>query len=71
MDTTRLLSIARRQGLAVGLVADPQADESERWLCTIGFDYHGAAADPTDAVLAALADLVDGGEGARTFASAS
>jgi len=47
-------SIARK---SIGLVCDPTADASERWLVTIGLDWSGAGATPGAALEAAYADV--------------
>ena len=54
----RLEALARTTGLAVGLVCDPTAEPGERWLVTIGLDASAVAADATDAVDLAFAELV-------------
>lgn len=52
-----LETIAHSHGLAVGLVYDPDAEASERWVATIGLDATGAGAYPFAAIGAALLDL--------------
>jgi len=52
-----LRNIGVALGLAVGVVFDPSADASERWVASIGLDAMGAGDTPGQALGVALGEV--------------
>jgi hypothetical protein len=54
MDTQKMVAATQYHRLAVGLVYDPSAEPSERWIATIGLDIITAGSTAEDALDNAL-----------------
>lgn len=56
MTFDNLASTARLIGRAISLTVDPTAEDSERWIASVGLDASGAGPTPSAALIAGLED---------------
>ena len=62
MDTQKLARFAQYERQCFGLVFDPRAEASERWLCQIGLDVAEVGPTAQDALDSAMSRLILGPE---------